>query len=88
MNKSLLALFSFEVVDFANTSANLHLHENHNKNKRWQAMPLHFPDINGTSLCLSLGLCYRRYMIVVVVCLQNTLLRIEVGFFGHFLNIN
>ena len=50
MNKSLLALFSFEVVDFANTSANLHLHENHNKNKRWQAMRLHFPDINGTKL--------------------------------------
>ena len=49
VNKSLLALFSFEVVDFANTSANLHLHENHNKNKRWRAMRLHFPDINGTN---------------------------------------
>ena len=34
VKKSLLALFSFEIVDFANTSANLHLCENHNKNKR------------------------------------------------------
>ena len=40
----------FRIVDFANTSANLHLHENHNKNKRWCGMRLHFPDINGTVL--------------------------------------
>ena len=38
----------FRIVDFANTSANLHLHENHNKKKRWRGMRLHFPDINGT----------------------------------------
>jgi len=38
----------FRIVDFANTSANLHLHENHNLKKRWRGMRLHFPDINGT----------------------------------------
>ena len=37
-----LALFPF-------TSAISNPHENHNKNKRWRAMRLHFPDINGTN---------------------------------------
>ena len=46
------SLIPFWIVDFANTSANSNLHENHNKNKRWRAMRLHFPDINGTRFVL------------------------------------
>ena len=67
----------FRIVDFANTAANLHLHENHNKKKRWRGMRLHFPDINGTEYMIS------KYMIIFNIIqsvydyIQDTTSKIE-----------